>query len=67
MSHTGTAIDFDTSVDGAETTPISNVVGCTGGVVTLYRMEGSGHLPTLPAASVQMIVDWLLARSAPAP
>jgi polyhydroxybutyrate depolymerase len=67
MAHTSTPIDFDSSVDGAETTATSNVVGCMGGVVTLYRMEGSGHLPTLPAASVQMVVDWLLARSAPAP
>jgi polyhydroxybutyrate depolymerase len=59
--------DFDNGVAGDETTTTDYEAGCTGAVVSLYTMEGSPHIPALPQTSVERAIDWLLARSAPAP
>ncbi len=58
----GTAFDWDTTVDGPETTP--NVFsGCqSGSLVELWTLTGSGHLPVTNGAGMRSIIDWLLAR-----
>jgi polyhydroxybutyrate depolymerase len=67
MARVGTPFDVDLSVAGAETTPTDHVTGCEGAVVSLWRMEGSSHVPAWPTASTHLVMDWLLARSAPEP
>lgn len=67
MATTEAPFDFDTGVPGDETTATNYVAGCGDAVVTLYTMEGSPHIPALPQASMERVVDWLLARSASAP
>ncbi len=59
--------DLDTAITGPETTATNYVAGCTGAVVTRFTMVGSPHIPAFPQTSTERAVDWLLARSAPAP
>lgn len=58
----GAAFDWDTLVDGSETT--SNAFGgCDGGAaVELWTLTGSGHIPVTNGAGMRSIIDWLLAR-----
>ena len=67
MATTEGPFEFDAAVPGPETTATNYVAGCSGALVTLLTMAGSGHIPTLPQSSTERAVDWLLARSAPAP
>lgn len=65
MAHSPAALDLDSAVSGAETIATDYVAGCTGARVSLFTMNGSGHIPGFTMASSQVLVDWLLARSAP--
>lgn len=59
----GEVFDWDTSVEGDETTP-SAYAGCAAGTsVELWRMEGSGHIPTPASGATERVLSWLLAHS----
>jgi polyhydroxybutyrate depolymerase len=57
----GTATDFDVAVAGPETTVTVYTDGCGGGSrVALWRMDGSGHVPTLTGAFTPAVLDFFL-------
>jgi polyhydroxybutyrate depolymerase len=56
---TGTAMDLDSAVAGPETAVTVYTEGCGGGTrVELWRMDGSGHVPTLTAAFTPTVLDF---------
>lgn len=61
----GTPFDFEPTIDGDETTP-SSFPQCTAGAeVTLWTIEGGGHIPALPGSFSSMVFDFLLAHPKP--
>lgn len=64
-SESSTRLDLDSEVKGAETAVITST-GCRDGSrVTLFRMDGSDHIPGLSPAFTPAVIDFLLG-SAPA-
>jgi polyhydroxybutyrate depolymerase len=58
----GTALDLDSLVVGAETKP-QPYTGCPAdGAVELWRMEGSSHLPLFDMPIAVTLLDWLVAH-----
>lgn len=57
-------LDLDAGIAGAETA-VTAYRGCADGTaVQLDAIEGGGHLPAIPAATVGTeVLDWLLSRS----
>jgi len=54
--------DYDNAVLGAETQP-EPFPGCTSGTaVALWKLNGSGHIPTFTDAFMPTLLDWLLAH-----
>lgn len=55
-------VDYDNAVLGDETHP-QPYPGCTAGTaVALWRLDGSGHIPTFTPAFMPAALDWLLAH-----
>ena len=58
----GSAIDLDSTIDGAETM-ISTQGGCpANGAVELWRMEGSSHIPVMHSSFSTTIMQWFNAH-----
>ncbi|MAQ15731.1 MAG: hypothetical protein CMN30_13175 [Sandaracinus sp.] len=56
-------LDFDSSIDGAETERVETSEGCADGTVyALWTIEAGGHIPTLADGAIGAAVDWLLAH-----
>ena len=63
MATMSAPFDLDSVVDADETIATDYVIGCTTPLtVSLWTMNGSGHVPAFGTASTQRILDWLLAR-----
>jgi len=61
----GTPLDLDSSLAGAETT-ITAYHGCkSSSDVVLWTIAGGSHIPTFQPGAVGSVVDWLLAHPKP--
>lgn len=59
----GDAVDFDSSIDGAETVTESISAGCAEGTAyELWTIEEGGHIPSLADGAIQAALEWLLAQ-----
>jgi len=58
----GTPLDLEVSLDGAETR-VSSWEDCDAGAnVTLWKIEGAGHIPSFYYYATDDIADWLFAH-----
>lgn len=58
----GDAVDLSV-LAGAETVVTDWTAGCAPGVtVSLWRIEGEGHIPALERGAAGLVLDWLLAH-----
>ncbi len=65
VSVDGAPFDFEPLIDGAETTPSTFPDCAAGAEVTLWTIEGGGHVPALPGSFAAMVFDFLLAHPKP--
>ncbi len=64
LSDTGTTLDLDSSLAGAETT-VAAYTGCAGAAVELWTIRGGAHIPVINAQFSPRIYDWLMAHPRP--
>jgi len=64
LADTGTPLDLDDGVMGAET-KVERYAGCPGPAVELWTLRGSGHFPELPSSWGTMIYKFLQANPKP--
>ncbi len=59
----GDPIDFDSSIDGAETVTEGISDGCTEGTdYQLWTIEEGEHIPSLADGAIRTAMEWLLAQ-----
>lgn len=59
----GAPIDFDSTIDGAETVTESISDGCTEGTAyELWTIEEGEHIPSLADGAIRTSLEWLLAQ-----